>query len=131
MLSPRPDCKLLSWCNVAPAVGVRYLSDDDAEAFGGTFRMIKVIPNTNVQLSVYFHRLRFSYDSLHKWRNAYGARLGIGFSLVSMYLAAERGSIFDGSDLDRTGMISFGVAFGLPVSHFRKIYSRYDYMPKR
>lgn len=113
---PTLDCPVFSACNIAPALGVTLLRDERFNAFGPSLRLIKAFPKIDLQVSGYYQYL--SYD-LNKDSNksSYGLRIDTGFSLYTAFIGIGQGwFVHDDMRLDSDTVVSFGMAFGFPLT---------------
>lgn len=126
----RPDCRFWSLCNSAPAIGVHYLKDDEFDATGAEFRYIKVVPDTNLQLSGYIRTSRYSLARGSEWQESFGLRLDMGFSMFSLYVSLGKGFVAKGQDaLEATTVVTFGAAGGISFESIRRFLTKNRYMP--
>ncbi len=128
---PPKYCEFWSYCNLGFAVGIDYLHDNDFNATGGGVRLVKAVPSVNIQLSPYLKYLNYRFPGGSEWGLSWGVRVDWGFSVGSFYIALGKDNFLtDTQQLDSTGMVSFGVGFGVPTARLRKwLKHNRSYMP--
>lgn len=118
---PPGGCRTWSYCNTGIAFGVDYVHDGEFTAPGVGLRFIKAIPSVNLQLSPYVKFLNYRFAQQTDWNLSWGVRADWGFSIGSFYISAGKEYfVNEFTALESTGMVSFGVGVGLPMSRVRK-----------
>jgi hypothetical protein len=116
---PISECEVLSLCNIAPVFGATMIEDERFTAWGPNVRIIKAFPRIDLQLSAYWQYLKYELEHDRDARKGtWGVRLDTGFSLYTAFIGVGKGYFVGehGQRLDSDYVVSFGMAFGFPLS---------------